>query len=149
MNDVKQGAERIAYLTRIIPPLLFQISETEFAHKPAPQKWSKKQIIGHLVDSATNNHHRFIRSRIETSPNIFYDQDEWNNLTHYNEMNSGDLIHLWEYYNKLIAHIILYIKPSDLQLKCRTGENEYTLEYLILDYVKHLEHHLRQVLKYD
>ena len=149
MKDVNQGAERIAYLARIIPPMLLKIPETEFSHKPSPQKWSKKQIIGHLVDSAANNHHRFIRSRIESSPNIFYGQDDWNNLTHYNEMNSGDLIHLWEYYNKLIAHIILYIKPSELKLKCQSGANEYTLEFLIVDYVEHLEHHLRQVLKYD
>lgn len=122
MTDIKIASERLGYLVRIIPALLEKLPESEFAHKPAPQKWSKKQIIGHLVDSATNNHHRFIRARVEDIPNIFYNQDEWNNLTHYNEMNAADLIQLWALYNKLIAHIIINISPEDLQRKCRTGK---------------------------
>lgn len=149
MNEIISAAERIRHLTSIIPPLLSKIPDTEFARKPAPEKWSRKQIIGHLVDSAANNHHRFIRSRIEDKPNIFYNQDQWNNLTHYNEMNSRDLISLWENYNKLIAHIIMNISSDDLERKCRTGENEHTLAYIITDYVVHMEHHLRQVVQYD
>ena len=151
MNDtIKNAAERITWLVKVITPLLEKIPENEFSHKPTPRKWSKKQIIGHLIDSAANNHHRFIRSRIEDVPTIFYNQDEWNNLSHYNEMKPENVIKLWAYYNTFIAHLVSNIPENELVKKCRSGsEKEYTLEFLISDYVDHMEHHLKQVVQYN
>src|SRR5690242_14559656 len=149
MNELKSAADRINYLTRIIPPLLLKIPEQEIALKPAPDKWSRKQIIGHLVDSAANNHRRFIAARIEESPNIFYNQDEWNRLSDYNELDTQVLIRLWEHYNIFIAHIVRHISTADLNRKCRVGNSEYTLSYIITDYVVHLEHHLKQLVSYE
>jgi hypothetical protein len=149
MKEILNTAERLNHLTQIIPPLLTSIPENEFAYKPGPDKWSKKEIIGHLIDSATNNHHRFIRSRVEDIPNISYNQDKWNDLTHYNDVNSTVIIQLWEAYNKLIVHIISNISNEDLLRKCKAGDKEHTLLYLITDYVAHLEHHLKQVVEYD
>jgi hypothetical protein len=148
MKEMTSAADRINHLTKTITPLLLKIPENEISNKPSPQKWSKKQILGHLVDSAANNHRRFIAARIESLPNIFYNQDEWNNLTHYNEMDTKVLIHLWEHYNNFIAHIIRYIPKADLARKCRTGKSEHTLAFLVTDYVVHLEHHLRQLAQY-
>lgn len=149
MGIIQRSSERIAYLTGVIPPLLKMFSEQEFSHKPNPAKWSKKQIMGHLIDSAANNHHRFIRSRIEDGPNIFYQQDEWNNLSHYNEMRSDDVIALWANYNKLLAHIISKMVEKDLERTCYSGGTEpLTLGFIVEDYVHHLEHHLKQVVEY-
>jgi hypothetical protein len=148
MNEIETAAERINYLTRIIPPLLLKIPEQDISSKPSPEKWSRKEIIGHLIDSAANNHRRFIAARIEDTPNIFYNQDEWNRLSHYNEMDATLLIRLWEHYNNFIAHIIRHIPTAGLTRKCRSGSNENTLSYIITDYVVHLEHHLRQLVDY-
>jgi len=149
MNEIIKAADRITYLTGIITPLLLKIQDEEISATPAPGKWSKKQIIGHLVDSAANNHRRFIAARIEDAPNIFYNQDEWNRLTHYNEMDTRLLIHLWQHYNNFIAHIISHIPTTDLTRICKTGSNEHPLSFIITDYVVHLEHHLRQLVQYD
>jgi hypothetical protein len=142
-------AHRITYLANIIPPLLMGIKEEDFSFKAAPRKWSRKQIIGHLIDSASNNHRRFILARVQDAPEISYDQDEWNDLSGYNEMNSTDVIYLWMYYNKLLSHIINGVLPADLERICRVGNNELTLDFIITDYVVHLEHHLRQVVEYE
>ena len=73
-----QALEKLNYIVEKVPKLLSQISEEKISEKPSPNKWSKKEIIGHLIDSATNNHHRFIRGQFEDIPDIRYDQDEWN-----------------------------------------------------------------------
>lgn len=144
-----RAASRLNHLTEIIPPLLKNIPEEVFSFKPRPEKWSKKQIIGHLVDSATNNHHRLIRARIEEQPFISYDQVKWNRISNYNDMNSASLIELWTIYNKFIAKLIKEVPSEDLDRICRTGQNEtHALSYIIEDYVSHLEHHLRQVVEY-
>ena len=149
MSEILKTAERLNHLTEIIPPLLKSVPENDFAYKSRPDKWSKKQIIGHLIDSAANNHHRFIRARIEDVPHISYNQDKWNDLTHYNDINSHELIDLWRSYNKFLAHIISNISEKDADRKCKAGDEEHTLRYIITDYVVHLEHHLKQVVAYD
>jgi hypothetical protein len=80
---INNSITRLAHLCEIIPPLLFAIGEPAFSSKPAPGKWSKKQIIGHLIDSATNNHQRFVRAQFETRPRIYYDQNKWNEYSYY------------------------------------------------------------------
>ncbi|MBK9046740.1 MAG: hypothetical protein IPL74_08565 [Bacteroidetes bacterium] len=64
-----------------VPNVLIQI-EDEMAKKSL-QKWSKKEILGHLIDSATNNHQRFVRGQFETVPEISYDQNNWNTFSYY------------------------------------------------------------------
>lgn len=149
MGIIQRSSERISYLAATIPPLLRNISEEHFSLKPSPEKWSRKQIIGHLIDSAANNHHRFIRSRTEDGPHISYNQDEWNNLSRYNEMSGEDIVTLWAHYNKLLSHIISNMTEQDLQRKCYIGNAEpLTLGFVVDDYVRHLEHHLKQVVEY-
>lgn len=150
MGIIQRSAKRIGELATLIPPLLKNISENEFSFKVHPGKWSKKEIIGHLIDSASNNHQRFIRSRVEEGPDIFYNQDAWNRLAHYNEMNSDDVIALWAGYNKLLAHIVSHMTEEDLERKCYAGTSEAVkLGFVVSDYVTHLEHHLRQVVDHD
>lgn len=74
---------RLEYLCNTIPELLIQIDEQIFSEKINPAKWSKKEILGHLIDSATNNHHRFVRVQFETNLKISYDQNKWNQYNFY------------------------------------------------------------------
>ena len=148
LNDLNISAavEQLNYLANTFPAELMEIPESEFTRIPAPGKWSKKQIIGHLIDSAANNHHRFIRIQYEDKPVISYDQDAWNTLSHYESMDSGQLIDLWAAYNKHLAHIASHIPRENLSRTglLKSGE-ELTLAFYINDYVKHMEHHLKEM----
>jgi predicted nucleotidyltransferase component of viral defense system len=117
----------------------------KLAYKPSPSKWSKKEIIGHMVDSAQNNIRRFIIAQYEENPMIVYKQDNWVAISNYQNYDAADLINLWHLLNKHIAIILKNTKPEMMQRKCQT-ENSHTLEWLAEDYLKHLRHHLHQVL---
>src|SRR4051812_6161898 len=97
---IRESVERLRYLCDTIPPLLKALDEEDFCRKPAPEKWSKKEIIGHLIDSAANNHHRFIRGQFEAVPIIRYDADAWNDHGYYNQIDSAQIISFWTSYNK-------------------------------------------------
>lgn len=146
---INETLERLRYLCKIIPNLLMNIDEIEFSRKPSPEKWSKKEILGHLIDSATNNHHRFIRSQFENIPDISYNQDSWNTAGKYNEIDSEHLIEFWTVYNRHLLYLVQKFTPENLNRECNTGGEEiHTLEWLVIDYVRHLEHHLKQLTEY-
>src|SRR4051812_36596008 len=149
MNDkaVESALYRLKYLIATIPGLINQLSDAAFSFKQTPVKWSKKQILGHLIDSAANNHQRFIRIQYEQEPVFFYDQDEWNRLHHYNELDRNQLIRFWEIYNEHIMEVIKRILPQNLDRKgsSRNGHKQ-TLRWFIQDYVEHMEHHLKQII---
>jgi hypothetical protein len=128
------------------PELLKGISEIKFSIKPSPGKWSKKEILGHLIDSATTNHQRFIRVQFENRPCIFYDQDNWVAYNRYNELTAKQLIRFWTVYNKHLVEVIRRIPEEKLRRECKMRDGKYvTLAFLINDYVTHLEHHIRQI----
>ncbi|MDN3656418.1 DinB family protein [Ferruginibacter paludis] len=146
---IKHSITRLSHLGEIIPPLLTAIGEPAFSTKPAPKKWSKKEIIGHLIDSATNNHQRFVRAQFEPTPQIYYDQHKWNEYSYYDRMEGALVIAFWTAYNKHLVELIKHIPEEKLQFGCLSRDNTLlTLEFLINDYVTHLEHHLRQVVEY-
>ncbi len=146
---VDQSLKRLEYLCDIIPPLLENISELQFDERPDPAKWSKKEILGHLIDSATNNHQRFVRGQFEEKPLIAYNQDNWNEYSYYQQMESKHLIGFWLTYNLHLVKLIGLIPRKNLRRTCLTSSGrEETLEFLINDYVAHLEHHLRQLTNY-
>jgi hypothetical protein len=101
-----------------------------------------------MVDSAMSNIRRFIVAQYENEPHIVYNQDKWVNISNYQDHNSSELIQLWYLLNKHIAHILKNISEEDLQRKCKTEET-HTLEWLAEDYLKHLKHHLHQVLQLE
>jgi hypothetical protein len=141
--------DRLLFLCDTLPGRLREIPEGEFSRKPGPGKWSKKEILGHLIDSATNNHQRFVRGQFEDVPFIIYDQDNWNRCSRYNDMASEHVISFWAAYNRHLAEVIKRIPAEGLQRKCRTNEAEpVTLEWLIEDYVQHMEYHLKQMTDY-
>jgi DinB superfamily len=146
---VTQSINRLDTLMNIIPDLLLNLDESDLNLKTSPEKWSKKEILGHLIDSATNNHQRFMRGQYEDEPTIFYDQNKWNTLSQYQAMSTKQIIAFWTVYNQHLLHIIKHIPNDNLQKKCRAFDgNTYTIEFLIIDYVAHLEHHLKQIINY-
>jgi len=144
---IQHTIERFAYLCRAVPTLLYDIPATDFDSKPAEEKWSKKEILGHLIDSATNNHHRFIRAQFENVPQITYDQNSWNKFNYYQQIDVSQLIQFWTFYNLQLLKLFTLMPLSSLKKECNTGGSEnVTIEWLIIDYVSHLEHHLAQIL---
>ncbi|MBB6502490.1 DinB family protein [Pedobacter cryoconitis] len=141
--------ERLQYLCNTIPGRLTEIDERGFSSKPAPDKWSKKEIIGHLIDSATYNHMRFVRGQFEDTPKIVYDQNNCNRFNYYDKINGQQLISFWHIYNLQLIELIKQIPVDSLQRRCYGGgETSYSLEFIFNDYVEHLEHHLRQIVNY-
>lgn len=137
---------RLQYLVDTIPAKLFAFAEEDFSHKPSPEKWSKKEIIGHLIDSATNNHHRFVRAQFEEAPKITYQQDKWVSASRYNEIEGKQIIAFWQLYNRHLIEVVKRIPEAGMQRECNNGgESNVTLAWLMEDYVKHMEHHLRQM----
>jgi hypothetical protein len=120
----------------------------KMAYKPSPSKWSKKEIMGHMIDSAQNNIRRFIVAQYEETPAIVYNQDKWVAISNYQDYDTADLINLWYLLNKHIVMVLKSIQPEMMQQKCQT-ESLHTVEWLAGDYIKHLRHHLHQVLDID
>ncbi len=137
---------------------LLTISETESAQPRAEDHWSSKQIIGHLIDSAANNHARFVVGQLKDDL-IFpgYDQNGWVRANHYQERAWSELVGLWRAYNLHLHHLMQHADPTKLSTPCTLHtlqeiafktvpqSEPVTLEYLMKDYVDHLKHHLSQV----
>jgi hypothetical protein len=128
---------------------LLAIPEEAYAQKPIPDKWSRQEILGHLVDSAQNNIRRFIIAQYEDIPRIGYDQDKWVSLADYQHYPVKDIIVLWRLLNLHICRILTNMSPEAALRKCAMGDMQYTLEWLAADYCSHLLHHLHQLLELE
>lgn len=126
------------------------ISNTEFSAKPLPHKWSKKEVLGHLIDSAHNNLRRFICGQYETPPSkIVYDQDFWVKVNGYQFAKKEDVIQLWVLMNNQICSVLMEMSELNYAKVADTGKSEiklYSLQFLAEDYVRHLKHHLNQII---
>jgi hypothetical protein len=144
---IQETINRLDLLLKTIPPLLNAIPENDFKNKPRPEKWSKQEILGHLIDSATNNHQRFLRIQFEEDPKITYDQDNCVKYNHYNDLGKEHVIKFWTLYNTHLLEIIKRIPGENLK---RTGitNSKVTLGWLINDYVIHLEYHMKQIVDF-
>jgi hypothetical protein len=129
---------------------LAAIPDERFYAKPSPKKWSKIEVLGHLVDSAHNNLRRFICGQYEPAPpRIIYDQDFWVESNAYSNARKDDLIQLWLLLNQRIGTVLETMPEARYKNYCDTGKetpNLRSLEWLAEDYLKHLKHHLNQIL---
>jgi hypothetical protein len=125
---------------------LAAVPDVVYAEKPQKDKWSKKEIVGHLVDSAQNNIRRFIVAQYEENPVIGYDQDAWVACSNYQGYASAELVSLWTLLNRHIVVILRRMGPEAAQRKCTMGGQAQSLEWVAADYCNHLLHHLHQIL---
>ncbi len=123
------------------------IGATEAAAPRAPGKWSRKEVVGHLIDSAMNNHQRFVRAQLVDSLDFpGYTQSEWVGCQGYTAEDWDELIALWVAVNRHIAHVVERIPPAKLSVPCRIGAGAImTLDALVADYLRHVRHHLEQI----
>ena len=138
---------------------LLTISEADAARRPAPDKWSAKEIVGHLIDSASNNHQRFVRAQFQDDL-VFdgYDQDAWVAAQQYQEASWPALVELWRAYNLHLARVMAATPEATRLRETRRHtfhqiawqtipeDEPATLDYFMRDYVDHLRHHLGQIL---
>jgi hypothetical protein len=125
---------------------LAAVPEAVYAANAGPGKWSKKEILGHLVDSAQNNIRRFIVAQYEDNPTIRYAQDDWVRLSGYQTYPLEDLVTLWIMLNRHIAIVLRQMSPAAAERMCSMGGQPQSLEWVAADYCNHLLHHLHQIL---
>jgi hypothetical protein len=112
-----------------------------------PGSWSRKQELGHLIDSATNSHVRFVLASIDGEfLGQGYAQDKWVEAHGYRDMPWQSLVDLWFQYNALLAHLVERIPEEHLENRCVIGSGVETLRFVIEDYVRHMQHHLDHAL---
>lgn len=138
---------------------LLEISDERSAVPRVEGKWSRKQIMGHLIDSAANNHSRFVRAQFSDEL-VFpgYEQEAWVDSQRYQEKDWSELVQLWKLYNRHILHI-MKVMPEEPRMKLRSKHNLHviasdklspnepvTLDWFMRDYVDHMKKHLGQIL---
>jgi hypothetical protein len=148
METLESAVEEFRGILAGVPAQLSSISDAHAGAPWSPQVWSRKQILGHLLDSAANNHHRFVRAQIEGKLSMpAYAQQEWVAIQEYKALPWNDLVVFWTAYNRHLLHLMEAIPGPSRKNPCKIGEDEpVTLEFLVIDYVHHLKHHLHQVL---
>jgi hypothetical protein len=145
--QMKEVSERLEYLIKELPQKVKLLSEGDMATK-LPCKWSKKEILGHLCDSATNNHHRFIKVQFADQPFAIapYAQNNWVAIQDYQNLPVDDIVGFWTILNIRIANVVSKIPEAKLSYLCEIDENQcITLSELIHDYLRHMDHHLVQI----
>jgi hypothetical protein len=141
----------ISRLTQIltrVPESLRAITESQSTERRIDGKWCAKEVLGHLIDSASNNHQRFVRAQLAglyEGPG--YSQNEWVHAQSYASAPWTDLADLWTSYNRHLLHVMTHMDRATLETPCRIGTGEPVgLGFVVTDYVDHMENHLKQNL---
>jgi hypothetical protein len=144
---IGESADELVRVVDSTAVRLVDVSSSAAAAKPAPGKWSVKEIIGHLIDSAANNHQRFVRAQygdVLVAPG--YAQDFWVQVQGYAEAPWPEIVEFWRLFNRHLARVMRRVPPEMLEVECRIGPYDpVPLGFVIEDYVAHLKHHLEQV----
>lgn len=140
INDLLKTIDKYNYL-------LLHLHEEKFSRKPSPDKWSKKEELGHLIDSAQNNIQRFIRVQYQ-HVHILYNPDRWVEFNDYQHAEMKDLVQLWYLLNKQIVRILQNMDPAFYENFIDIGHempNQQTTYFIAEDYVLHMKHHLENI----
>ena len=129
------------------PPLRALENDAEFAVRPHPEKWSRKEILGHLIDSACNNQQKFVRMMQQPLLEFpGYAQDDWVILQNWADANWENMVDLWRLYNLHIAYLMETVpEPCYEHEILIEGAGPFRLGFIMPDYVEHLKHHVRQI----
>ena len=134
-------------LLQHLPSRLESLSRDQVLRKPAPDRWSPQEELGHLLDSAANNHQRIVRAQLEDKPAMpGYDGDRWVALHHYQQRDWRDLISLWRSLNEQLLAAANAAPGASWSRTCTiAGSTPVTLAFVFQDYVHHMVHHLRHI----
>ena len=154
IDDIVSLVKREEPILRSLPE---DVISTRFNH----QNRSIKMLLGHLVDSASNNHQRMVRLQYAPRvghcipdgergmlvfPDYTQDNDLWIRLQDYQSEDWDTLISLWKHYNLHIAHIIGCVDPAKLSAYWLDYQgNQVTLNDMILGYTVHLKLHIGHI----
>ena len=148
---MREMAAELAAVVERSAPVLRAIGDRDASAPVLPGGWSRKQVIGHLIDSASNNHQRWVRAGLAGSlvwPN--YDQDGCVRVQAFQEASWPMLLDVWEALNRLLAHVLAHLPAGSSGASCRIGDHDpIPLAELTRQYVAHMQHHLDQIATPD
>jgi len=143
-----QTIEKLQQLLNMGAAYFMSNSELEYSKKETPEKWSKKEILGHLIDSGINNLQRFTEIQFKPKPFkiVSYDQNQLVIANNYQNADTEDLIDFWIAINERIMKIMTFQTEETLAYQIEFKDGTLSdLMFLMQDYVDHMEHHLDQV----
>jgi hypothetical protein len=146
-------ADELSAMVGAFYTVYHDLDDDEASLRPAEGNWSPKEIIGHMVDSASNNHQRWVRLQIQERlvfPDYWEDNERWVAIEHFNQLRFNDLLSLWKQYNVLLENIIRCADPAKLQNYWDQGDSRITLLDLMIGYVEHVKEHsdsIRRILE--
>jgi hypothetical protein len=148
MNDI---ARQIRILVDEASGPLARMEPDQVSSNDRPGEWSKKEILGHLIDSAANNHQRFVRAVYNAAATFpAYDQNAWVQIQHYRESDWAGLVALWSAYNRHLSDVVERLPEGASSASCNIGQAEpVPLEFVVRDYLRHVRHHLNDILDKD
>ena len=123
------------------------VSEAQSAERSGAPGWTRKQVLGHLLDSAANNHQRFVRGALYGAyAGPGYDADRWVEIHDYANWSWDELLRSWNDRNAVLSRVVARVPESALEEPCRIGDDQpVTLRFVITDYLRHLDHHVEQI----
>ena len=144
---MKDLSDKLLSIVGLAEGRLRKMSADESSRPVLQGGWSRKQVLGHLIDSASNNHQRFVRACLAPSLDFpAYDQDGNIRVEAPEDADWTLLITLWAAYNRYLAHLIARLPADRLETLCRIGSDDpVTLGFVATDYVRHMVHHLKQI----
>lgn len=130
-----------------LPARLQALPSDKVEHKPAPGAWSAKEELGHLLDSAANNHQRIVRTQLEDNPAMpNYDGDAWVALHRYQDRDWHSLIERWAALNRQLLAAAEAVPDSAWSRTCTIADSKpLTLQFVFDDYIDHMVQHLRHM----
>lgn len=143
-----ESAARLQHVVADVVPLLQHADAGRTIVSPTPGTWCAREVLGHLIDSACNNHRRFVLGHArETTQWDGYVQDHWVSSQHYTDEPWVDLVALWVAYNRHLAHVMAVTTPDVAAFEAVSpdGTRHVSVGWLMSDYVRHLEHHVAQI----
>jgi hypothetical protein len=143
--DPFELSERLSAIIRAAIPWLVTLSNADAGHPESEGKWSPKEVIGHLTDSAVNNLARIVRMQIASESMPGYAQESWVRLQHYRDREWAEVLALWFALNEHLVWTIRHIPRASLPNQGAVAGTPITLGFLIEDYIAHMQHHLRQL----
>ena len=147
MEKMKESADEIRSLIAEFEPALRRLNDEDIRDRTHPGKWARKEVLGHLIDSACNNQQKFVRMMQQRHLHFpGYAQNDWVDLQNWASADYEAMVDLWVAYNRHIAYIIENVETRFLEHTITIEDaGPFTLRFVMPDYVEHMKHHLKQI----